>query len=137
VSQASCIYEQGEIDLAVVRYLVADVDAAIAFYTGTLGFELVEKWGLPFAMVKRGDLTLWLSAPGSSAARPLADGSQPVPGGWNRLVLETTDIVALVEKVERSGARSRSGIVAGPGGKQVLVDDPSGNPVELFEPGAE
>jgi catechol 2,3-dioxygenase-like lactoylglutathione lyase family enzyme len=123
--------------LAVVRYLVADVDAAIAFYTGTLGFELIEKWGPPFAMVKRGDLTLWLSAPGSSAARALADGSRPVPGGWNRLVLETNDIVALVEKVERSGAPLRSGIVAGPGGKQVLVDDPSGNPVELFEPSAE
>jgi len=123
--------------LAVVRYLVADVDAAIAFYTGTLGFELIEKWGPPFAMVKRGDLTLWLSAPGSSAARALADGSRPVPGGWNRLVLETNDIVALVEKVERSGAPLRSGIIAGPGGKQVLVDDPSGNPVELFEPSAE
>lgn len=123
--------------MAVVRYLVADVDAAIAFYTGTLGFELIEKWGPPFAMVKRGDLTLWLSAPGSSAARALADGSRPVPGGWNRLVLETNDIVALVEKVERSGAPLRSGIVAGPGGKQVLVDDPSGNPVELFEPSAE
>ena len=123
--------------MAVVRYLVADVDAAIAFYTGTLGFELIEKWGPPFAMVKRGDLTLWLSAPGSSAARALADGSRPVPGGWNRLVLETNDIVALVEKVERSGAPLRSGIIAGPGGKQVLVDDPSGNPVELFEPSAE
>lgn len=134
---ASCIYDQGELILAVVRYLVADVDVAIAFYTGTLGFELVEKWGPPFAMVKRGDLTLWLSAPGSSAARPLADGSRPVPGGWNRFVLETNDLVALVEKVERSGARLRSGIVTGPGGKQVLVDDPSGNPVELFEPSAE
>jgi catechol 2,3-dioxygenase-like lactoylglutathione lyase family enzyme len=123
--------------LAVIRYLVADVDAAIAFYTGTLDFELVEKWGAPFAMVKRGDLTLWLSGPGSSAARPLADGSRPAPGGWNRLVLEMNDIVALVEKLERSGASLRSGIVAGPGGKQVLVDDPSGNPVELFEPSAE
>ena len=98
-------FRPGRIDLAVVRYLVADVDAAIAFYIGTLGFELVEKWGPPFAMVKRGDLTLWLSAPGSSAARPLADGSRPVPGGWNRLVLESNDLAALVEKVERSGAR--------------------------------
>ena len=123
--------------MAVVRYLVADVDAAIAFYTGTLGFELVEKWGAPFAMVKRDDLTLWLSGPGSSAARPLADGSRPAPGGWNRLVLETKDLAALFEKLERSGAPLRSGIVAGPGGKQVVVDDPSGNPVELFEPSAE
>lgn len=121
--------------MAAVRYLVADVDAAIAFYTGMLGFELVEKWGPPFAMVRRGDLTLWLSGPGSSAARPLADGSRPAAGGWNRLVLETKDVAALVKKLELSGARLRGGIVAGPGGKQVLVDDPSGNPVELFEPG--
>lgn len=123
--------------MAVVRYLVADVDAAIAFYTGMLGFEVIERWGPPFAMVKRGDLTLWLSGPGSSAARPLADGSRPVPGGWNRLVLETKDLGALVEKLAQSGARLRSGIVYGPGGKQVLVDDPSGNPVELFESGDE
>jgi catechol 2,3-dioxygenase-like lactoylglutathione lyase family enzyme len=121
--------------LAVVRYLVADVDAAIAFYTGMLGFELIEKWGAPFAIVKRGDLTLWLSGPGSSAARPLTDGSRPMAGGWNRLVLETKDVAALLKKLEHSGARLRSGIVAGPGGKQVVVDDPSGNPVELFEPG--
>ena len=120
--------------MAIVRYLVADVDAAIAFYMGMLDFELIEKWGPPFAMVKHGDLTLWLSGPGSSAARPLTDGSRPVAGGWNRLVLETRDVEALVRKLEQSGARLRSGIVAGPGGKQVLVDDPSGNPVELFEP---
>ena len=123
--------------MAVVRYLVADVDAAVAFYTGMLDFELVEKWGPPFAMVKRGDLTLWLSGPGSSAARPLGDGSRPASGGWNRLVLETKDLTALLARLERSGAPLRSGIVAGPGGKQVLVDDPSGNPVELFEPSAE
>lgn len=120
--------------MAIVRYLVADVDAAIAFYTGMLDFELIEEWGPPFAMVKHGDLTLWLSGPGSSAARPLTDGSRPVAGGWNRLVLETRDVEALVRKLGQSGARLRSGIVAGPGGKQVLVDDPSGNPVELFEP---
>jgi predicted enzyme related to lactoylglutathione lyase len=99
------------------------------------GFELIEKWGPPFAMVKRGDLTLWLSGPGSSAARALTDGSRPVAGGWNRLVLETKDLEALVKKLEQSGARLRSGIVVGPGGRQVLVDDPSGNPVELFEEG--
>jgi catechol 2,3-dioxygenase-like lactoylglutathione lyase family enzyme len=119
--------------MAVVRYLVADVDAAAAFYIDVLGFELVEKWGPPFAMVKRGDLTLWLSGPGSSASRPLADGSRPVPGGWNRLVLETDHLSALVEKLKRAGAGFRSEIVSGPGGKQVLVNDPSGNCVELFE----
>ena len=119
--------------MANVRYLVNDVDAALAFYVGALGFELVERWGPPFAMVRRDDLTLWLSGPGTSAARPMPDGAQPVPGGWNRLVLETGDLASLVDKLKRSGARLRSDIVSGPGGKQVLVDDPSGNPVELFE----
>ncbi len=119
--------------MAVIRYLVSDVDVAVAFYLDTLGFELVERWGPPFAMVKRGDLTLWLSGPGSSASRPLTDGSKPLPGGWNRLVLETDDLVSLVEKLTQSGARFRSEIVSGPGGKQVLVNDPSGNPIELFE----
>jgi len=119
--------------VAVIRYLVNDVDASVAFYIGLLGFNLSEKWGPPFAMVKRGDLTLWLSGPGSSAARLLTDGSKPLPGGWNRLVLETDDLVALVEKLAQSGAHFRSEIVSGPGGKQALIDDPSGNPIELFE----
>ena len=90
--------------MAVIRYLVNDVDVALEFYINILGFELVEKWGPPFAMVNRGDLTLWLSAPGSSASRPLRDGSKPAPGGWNRLVLETDDLGSLVEKLKRSGA---------------------------------
>jgi len=119
--------------LSVIRYLVDDVDVAVAFYLDILGFELVEKWGPPFAIVKRGDLTLWLSGPGSSASRPLSNGSKPLPGGWNRLVLETDDLLSLVQKLTQSGARFRSEIVSGPGGKQVLVDDPSGNPIELFE----
>jgi len=120
--------------VGVVRYLVADVDVAVAFYVGMLSFELAERWGPPFAMVRRGDLTLWLSGPGSSASRPLSDGSEPVPGGWNRLVLETDDLASLAQRLTQSGAHFRSGIVSGPGGKQVLVDDPSGNPIELFEP---
>ncbi len=120
--------------MAVVRYLVGDVDAAVEFYARVLGFELVEKRGPPFAMVKRADLTLWLSGPASSAARPLADGSKPLPGGWNRLVLETDDLGALVERLTKSGAHFRSEVVSGPGGKQRLVHDPSGNPIELFEP---
>jgi len=119
--------------VAVIRYLVNDVDAAVEFYTHILGFELVEKWGPPFAVVKRADLTLWLSGPGSSASRPLADGSRPVPGGWNRLVLETDDLAALMEKLTQSAASFRSEVVSGRGGKQVLVNDPSGNPIELFE----
>jgi catechol 2,3-dioxygenase-like lactoylglutathione lyase family enzyme len=119
--------------MAVIRYLVGNVDVAVEFYTNVLGFELVEKWGPPFAMVKRGDLTLWLSGPGSSAARPLPDGSRPLPGGWNRLVLETDDLASLVAKLTHSGATFRSEIISGPGGKQVLVNDPSGNAIELFE----
>jgi len=119
--------------MAVVRYLVADVDAAVAFYTGVLDFELIKRWGPPFAMVKRGDLTLWLSGPGSSASQPLANGSKPVAGGWNRLVLETDQLDSLMEKLARSGAHFRSEVVSGPGGRQVLVNDPSGNPIELFE----
>lgn len=120
--------------MAVVRYLVADVDVAIAFYLNMLGFELVERWGPPFAIVERGDLRLWLSGPGSSASRPLSDGSQPATGGWNRLVLETDNLASLVEKLSRSGTHFRSEVVLGPGGKQILVNDPSGNPIELFEP---
>ncbi len=121
--------------MTVLRYLVRDVDAALTFYVDTLGFALIERWGPPFAMVGRGDLTLWLSGPGSSASRTLADGSVPGPGGWNRLVLETDDLEALVAALRASGARFRSEIVAGPGGKQILVEDPSGNPIELFESG--
>ena len=120
--------------MAVVRYLVADVDAAVAFNVNVIGFALVEQWGPPFAMVRRGDLTLWLSGPGSSASRPLTDGSTPAPGGWNRLALETDNLVQLVEKLTQSGVRFRSEVVSGPGGKQILVDDPSGNPIELFQP---
>jgi len=119
--------------VAVVRYLVSDVDIAVEFYINMLGFDLVERWGPPFAMVKRDDLTLWLSGPGSSASRSLNDGSNPAPGGWNRLVLETDNLVTLVAKLRSSGAHFRGEIVSGPGGKQILVQDPSGNPIELFE----
>ena len=120
--------------MANVRYLVTDVDAALAFYVGRLGFELVERWGPPFAMVRRGDLTLWLSGPGTSAARPMPDGAQPVPGGWNRLVLEVDKFDATIATLRAAGARFRNDVVTGPGGRQILVEDPSGNPVELFEP---
>jgi catechol 2,3-dioxygenase-like lactoylglutathione lyase family enzyme len=121
--------------LAVVRYLVRDVDAALAFYVDKLGFALIERWGPPFAMVAHGDLTLWLSGPGSSASRALADGSVPAPGGWNRLVIEADGLAPLVDRLRAAGARFRSEIVTGPGGSQILVEDPSGNPIELFEPG--
>jgi catechol 2,3-dioxygenase-like lactoylglutathione lyase family enzyme len=120
--------------MATIRYLVHDVDAALDFYVGKLGFTLTQRWGPPFAMVSRGDLTLWLSGPGTSASRPMPDGAQPVPGGWNRLVLEVSDLDAKVSKLRESGVRMRSDIVTGPGGRQLVIDDPSGNPVELFEP---
>jgi catechol 2,3-dioxygenase-like lactoylglutathione lyase family enzyme len=121
--------------LAVIRYLVRDVDAALAFYVDQLGFALVERWGPPFAMVGRADLTLWLSGPGSSASRTLADGAVPAPGGWNRLVIETDGLAPLVDRLRAAGVRFRTEIVTGPGGSQILVEDPSGNPIELFEPG--
>ena len=119
---------------AAVRYLVADVDRAVAFYVEHLGFTPVEQMGAAFAQVRRGDLTLWLSGPTSSAARPMPDGRQPVAGGWNRFVLEVDDLATRVEAMRDAGVTFRNAIVTGPGGKQILVEDPSGNPVELFEP---
>jgi catechol 2,3-dioxygenase-like lactoylglutathione lyase family enzyme len=118
--------------MAVVRYLVTDVDASLPFYAA-LGFAVTERWGPPFVMLTRGDLTLWLSGPGTSASRPLADGSIPTPGGWNRLVIEVEDIESSMQALRRSGAKFRSEPVQGPGGQQVLAEDPSGNPIELFE----
>jgi catechol 2,3-dioxygenase-like lactoylglutathione lyase family enzyme len=116
-----------------VRYLVADVDRAIAFYREQLGFELVEQMGAAFARVRRGDLVLWLSGPASSAARPMPDGRQPVAGGWNRIVIEVDDLAAMVDTMTEAGATFRNTIVTGPGGRQILVEDPDGNAVELFE----
>ena len=120
--------------MAVVRYLVDDVDAGVAFYTGRLGFELEQRMGPAFARLKRGDLTLWLAGPTSSAARPMPDGRQPEPGGWNRFVLDTDDLGTWVAELRQAGVPFRNEIVTGPGGKQILVEDPAGNIVELFEP---
>lgn len=117
--------------MATIRYLVNDVDAALPFYAA-LGFVETQRWGPPFAMLARGDLTLWLSGPGTSAARPLADGSVPAPGGWNRIVVEVDDLPAAMASLAQTGARFRSEPVSGPGGTQVPVEDPSGNPIELF-----
>jgi catechol 2,3-dioxygenase-like lactoylglutathione lyase family enzyme len=119
--------------MAVVRYLVDDVDAAVAFYTGHLGFALEQQVGPAFALVSRDDVTLWLSGPQSSAARPMPDGSRPEPGGWNRLVLEVDDLEAEVERLQEAGVAFRNEIVTGPGGKQILLEDSAGNPVEFFE----
>ena len=121
-------------DLVSVRYLVDDVDEAIAFYTGLLGFELVARPGPPVADVRRGRLRLLLSGPDSSAARPMADGAKPGPGGWNRLHLLVDDLDAEVARLRDAGGQLRNEVVEGPGGRQVLVLDPAGNVVELFEP---
>jgi catechol 2,3-dioxygenase-like lactoylglutathione lyase family enzyme len=119
--------------VATVRYLVDDVDAALRFYLA-IGFREVEHFGPAFAIVAKDDLTLWLSGPGSSARRPLPDGAQPAPGGWNRFVIEVDDLDAAMTSLKSAGARFHSDPISGPGGRQVLTADPSGNPVELFEP---
>jgi catechol 2,3-dioxygenase-like lactoylglutathione lyase family enzyme len=117
-----------------VRYMVSDVEAAIAFYTTHLGFTLISKTLPAFADVARGDLRLLLSGPASSAGRPMADGRQPAPGGWNRIHLIVEDLATEVQRLRAAGVRFRNEIVTGPGGSQILLDDPSGNPVELFQP---
>jgi catechol 2,3-dioxygenase-like lactoylglutathione lyase family enzyme len=117
-----------------VRYLVDDVDAAIAFYTEHLGFSLLSNASPAFAEVAREDLRLLLSGPKSSAGRPMPDGRQPEPGGWNRIEFVVDDIAAEVERLRGAGARFRSDVVRGPGGTQIVFDDPSGNPIELFQP---
>jgi catechol 2,3-dioxygenase-like lactoylglutathione lyase family enzyme len=117
-----------------VRYLIDDVDAAANFYVTHLGFELVWSAGAAFAEIARGNLHLLLSGPASSAARPMPDGRQPVPGGWNRIHLHVDDIASEVERLGAAGVTFRSEIVTGPGGSQIVFNDPSGNPVELFQP---
>jgi catechol 2,3-dioxygenase-like lactoylglutathione lyase family enzyme len=119
-----------------VRYFVHDVDAAIAFYSERLGFDVDVHPAPGFAILSHGDLRLLLNTPsgGGGAAQPMRDGRRPQPGGWNRIQLEVDDLTDQVETLRKAGARFRNEIVAGKGGKQVLLDDPSGNPIELFEP---
>ena len=117
-----------------VRYMVDDVEAAIAFYSTHLGFALISSQAPAFADIERGDLRLLLSGPLSSAGRPMPDGRQPGPGGWNRIHLVVEDLVAEVARLRAEGVRFRNDIVKGPGGSQILLDDPSGNPIELFQP---
>jgi catechol 2,3-dioxygenase-like lactoylglutathione lyase family enzyme len=119
--------------MAVFRYLVGDVEAAIAFYTGHLGFTLEQQMGSAFGIVTRDDLSLWLSGPQSSAARPMPDGRRPEPGGWNRLVVEVDDLGSKVTELKEAGLSFRNEIVTGPGGKQIVLEDRDGNPIELFE----
>jgi catechol 2,3-dioxygenase-like lactoylglutathione lyase family enzyme len=119
-----------------VRYIVNNVDAAIAFYCQQLGFNLIMHPAPAFAMLERGDLRLVLSVPNPSAGggQPMPDGTQQSPGGWNRFAVEVEDLESKVESLRKAGARFRNQVVTGVGGKQILVEDPSGNPIELFQP---
>ncbi|MCW5943061.1 MAG: VOC family protein [Fimbriimonadaceae bacterium] len=119
--------------MAIVRYLVDDVDDALPFYRA-LGFRLTDRWGPPFAVVKGHGLTVWLSGPGTSARKALSSGAVPTPGGWNRLVVQVKNMDTTVAKLEAVGTVFRNKPILGPGGRQALVEDPSGNPVEVFEP---
>lgn len=117
-----------------VRYMIDDVEAAVAFYTTHFGFTLLSNAAPAFVDIARGDLRLLLSGPTSSAGRPMPDGRRPAPGGWNRIHFIVDDLVAEVERLRAAGVRFRNDIIKGPGGSQILLDDPSGNPIELFQP---
>jgi len=119
--------------MATFRYLVNEVDMSIEFYTKYLGFKLIEQMGTAFAIVAKDDLNLWLSSPQTSAARPMPDGRKPEAGGWNRFVIEVDDIESLVTSMKSAGVLFRNNIISGPGGKQILAEDPSGNPIEIFQ----
>lgn len=116
------------------RYLVHDVGSSLAFYTDVLGFDVVEQWGPAFAIVRLGSVELWLSGPETSAARSMPNGSLPVPGGWNRIVIEVSDLASLCLELAEFGVVFRGELISGPGGSQLLIEDPSGNPIELFQP---
>lgn len=118
---------------AAVRYQVKDVDRSVAFYTDHLGFRLEKQMGA-IAMVSHGTFTLWLSGPKSSGSRAMPDGRKQEPGGWNRLALAVEDLPSRVAALKKAGLRFRNEIEVGPGGKQIQLEDPDGNPVELFEP---
>lgn len=119
--------------MAVVRYIVEDVDESLPFYRA-LGFRLADRWGPPFAVMKGHGLSVWLSGPGTSARKRLKSGQLPQPGGWNRLVIPVKDIEAALAKLEALGATFRTKPIKGPGGQQALIEDPSGNPIEIFQP---
>jgi catechol 2,3-dioxygenase-like lactoylglutathione lyase family enzyme len=120
-----------------VRYMVDDVETAVRFYTTHFGFTLISKTLPAFADIARGDLRLLLSGPSSSAGRPMPDGQRPTPGGWNRIHFIVDDLAAEVDRLRAAGVHFRNDIVTGPGGLQIVLDDPAGNPIELFQPRGE
>jgi catechol 2,3-dioxygenase-like lactoylglutathione lyase family enzyme len=120
--------------MATFRLIVQDVDASCAFYTSHFGFAVQSQFGPAMAILRSKDLTLWLAGPSASASRPMPDGAVPEPGGWNRPVFETPDLPRAVETLKAAGVRFRNDIVTGPGGRQILCLDPSGNVIELFDP---
>lgn len=119
--------------MAQIRYIVHNVDQAIAFYTEHLGFELNQQFGPAMAILEHGDIQLWLAGPPASASKPMPDGTKPEPGGWSRFVLPVDNIEEKVAGMKEIGVQFRNDVVEGPGGKQILCVDPSGNIVELFE----
>ena len=122
--------------IAAVRYQIRDVDRAIKFYTEVLDFKLERQAGGAFAMISRGPLQLVLSGPGSSGAQPMPDGRSQEPGGWNRIIIYVADLDAEIQRCQTAGARFRNTVEEGPGGKQIQVEDPDGNPIELHQGGA-
>src|SRR5262245_58475000 len=119
---------------SAIRYQVKDIDRAVAFYTRHLSFKVEQQPGPAFARISNGNLTLWLSGPQSSGSRPMPDGRRQEPGGWNRIVLAVDDLPSLVATMKKAGFHFRNQIEKGPGGKQIQLEDPDGNPIELFEP---
>jgi catechol 2,3-dioxygenase-like lactoylglutathione lyase family enzyme len=121
--------------MVAIRYIVHSVDSAVAFYRDRLGFKVVQQFGAAMAIMEHEELRLWLAGPGASASRPMPDGRKPEPGGWNRFVIELDDLESKIAELRQAGVKFRNDIVVGPGGKQILCEDPSGNVVELFQPG--
>ena len=136
MTQASAGTESTVAPIAAVRYQIRDIDRGVRFYTEVLDFKLEQKAGTAFAMVSRGPLQLVLSGPGSSGARPMPDGRRQEPGGWNRIIIYVADLDAAIQKVKTAGTPFRNTIEVGPGGKQIQIEDPDGNPIELHEGGA-
>ncbi|AXY74155.1 VOC family protein [Paraflavitalea soli] len=124
--------------VVAIRYIVHDVDASVAFYTGMLGFEVKMHVKPGFASLQLGDLQLFINQPGAGGAgQPMPDGTMPAPGGWNRSQIQVEDIESTIEKLKKAGAKFRNNLLTGVGGKQVLLEDPSGNLIELFQPGSQ